>query len=136
VETTVRYYDDSHILVTLYFSFQIIVQVFDTVVGDDSMRLGHIFIFLATFLLVAYVMSYFVYFIINCYLAWSFREKFKNPKKLEKPKIGKKIENLKTPKNLKTLKTLKTKCQFSISCNVSMNLFGVIFQDLMIIVLN
>ena len=40
VETTLKYNDDSGILVALYFSCKIIVQVFGAMAGDDSMRLG------------------------------------------------------------------------------------------------
>ena len=72
MEMTLKYYDDRRILVALYFSLEIIVQVFDAVTGDEGMRLDHIFIFLTAVLLVAYVLSYFVY------IAWSFLEKPKN----------------------------------------------------------
>jgi len=62
-DTTLKHYGISRILTELQFWLKIIVQVFDAIVGDDGIRLCHIFILLATFLLVAYVMSYFVYFL-------------------------------------------------------------------------
>jgi len=39
-------------LVALYFTIEIVVQVFSNINGDNGMRLGCIFFFLATFLLV------------------------------------------------------------------------------------
>jgi len=46
-----KYYDDSRILRHL-FTLEIIQQVFGAVGRDDGIRLGHIFFFLPTFLLV------------------------------------------------------------------------------------
>ena len=51
METTLKCYDDSRILAAFYFSLKIIVQAFGAVAGDDGIRLGRIFFFLATLLL-------------------------------------------------------------------------------------
>ena len=48
---TLKYYDGSRILAALYVSPKIIVQVFGAVTGDDGIRLGRIFFFVATLLL-------------------------------------------------------------------------------------
>ena len=65
METTLKYYDNSHILAAFKFTLKIIEQVFGAVVGDDGMRLGRIFSFLVAFLLVTYILFYFAYFAIN-----------------------------------------------------------------------
>jgi len=57
VEAALKYYDDSRILAALYFTLEIILQVFGAVAGDNSVRLGHLFLFFAIFLLVACVLS-------------------------------------------------------------------------------